>query len=106
MNNPTMNDIKKLLRNSKYVVATTSLWKDDKKCAKDVALMGFSKKVDKDKCFKTWNTGFNNFYYGIRVIDGKVVDESGRVLEITFLSDSSTKTINERIKAKREFYGN
>ena len=101
MDNPSMNDIEKLLRNSKYVVATTNLWNDDKKRAKDVALMGFSNMKRYEECFNTWNTGFANFFYGVRVINGKVVDEDGRILEVTYLFDNSRKTFNEKIRARR-----
>ena len=96
-----MKDIEKLLRNSKYVVATTNLWNDDKKCAKDVALMGFSNMKRYEECFDTWNTGFANFFYGVRVTNGKVVDEDGRILEVTYLFDNSRKTVNEKIRASR-----
>lgn len=101
MDNPSMKDIEKLLRNSKYIVATTNLWNDDKKRAKDVALMGFSNKVRYEECFDTWNTGFANFFYGVRVTNGKVVDEEDRILEVTYIADNSRKTVNEKIRASR-----
>ena len=101
MDDPTMKDIEKLLRNSKYVVATTSLWNSDKTSAKDVVLMGFSNKARYKECFDRWNTGFSNFFYGVRVINGKVVDEGGRILEVTCLFDNSRKTVNERIRTGR-----
>ena len=101
VDNPTMKDIEKLLRNSKYIVATTNLWNDDKKRAKDVALMGFSNKKHYEECFDRWNTGFANFFYGVHAINGKVMDEDGRILEVTYLSDNSRKTVNEKIRAGR-----
>lgn len=98
MDNPTMDDIRKLLRNSKYVVATASLFNTTKEKAEDVNLMGYSRKDWSDECFKRWNDGFTDFFYGVCVKDGRLVDECGRVLNVTYLSDCSRKAINERIR--------
>ena len=93
-----IKDVDQLLNDAKYVVAVSSFFKCEKDFAYDVAIMGFSSKKAYNKAFDDWNDGLNRFYYNLRVKDGKVYDEEGRVLIPDWVFNRTTKQMHRRMK--------